>query len=432
MGVGNVAITGIASNQIGEATLLQTSTIVTVTPGDDPNVPFWMASMLPPVPVDLIGKLENNHLRCQLHIDLSSILQQVIDVTVGKGYQFQNQSFETWHQSSGDYVEPNGWHSFESATGTFASMAGNHLKKSDDAHSGSASACVFSTTLFGIVANGTMTTGRLNAGSMIAADVANHASTDVSSTDVDGNGDPFYTPMYSRPDSIAVWVKFKQGTPQTDNPYAALSAIITDGTYYQDPEDKEYTNVVGKAKYNTIAQTDGAWVRISTPFAYTETTSEPKAILVTASTNANPGQGSGGDELMIDDIELVYNARLTSLKIKGQDVPGFSSDKQSYEIEVSETVTPDDITVVADGKAALVNKKMEVKDNVQECQITVYSGDMAKVTTYVITIKQQASGISEVVNKVQRDGAVYSLTGQRVVKAQKGIYISNGKKVLLK
>ncbi len=429
MGIGNVALTNIESTNIGDVSMLQTTQTVTITPGDDPAVPFWMASMLPPVPVELVGKLENNHLRCYLHIDMSATLQQVIDVTVGKGYQLQNVSFENWHTSTGEYVEPNGWHSFESATGTWASLAGNHIKKSDDAHSGTASACVFSTSIFGIVANGTMTTGRLNAGSMSAADVANHAFMDMSLTDVDGQGVPYYTPLYSRPDSIAVWVKFKQGTPNADNPYATISAVITDGTYYQDPEDKEYTNVVGKAKNNTISVTDGAWVRVVAPFEYTQNAVAPQAILVTASTNANPGKGSGGDELSLDDIELIYNAKLSSLKVNGQDVPDFSSDKLSYEIEASKAVTADDIEAVADGQAALTEKKVVAEDNSQEFQVIVYSGDMSKSTTYTIIVKQ-ATGIANITQQEKTQDVIYNLNGQRVTMVQKGIYIVNGKKVM--
>ncbi len=431
MGIGNVAITGIVPTKIGDVVMLQTSTTVTITPGDDPAVPFWMASMLPPVPVNLDGKLENNHLRCYIYIDMSATLQQVINVTVGKGYQLQNVGFENWHTSTGEYVEPNGWHSFESATGDLAALAGHHIKKADDGHSGSASACVFSTSIFGIVANGTMTTGRLNAGSMLATDAANHAYMDMSKTDVDGNGDPYYTPMYSRPDSIAAWVKFKQGTPNAENPYATISAVITDGTYYQDPEDKEYSNVVAKAKYNTIAVTDGAWVRVVAPFEYTENAVEPQTILVTASTNANPGKGSGGDELQVDDIELIYNAKLASLKVKGTEVKDFDSNKLDYEISVAETVTIDDIEAVAEGKAALVEKKMEAKGDSQECKVTVYGGDMSKKTTYTVVINQKTSGITSI-NNMEGNDVVYNLNGQRVVKAQKGLYLINGKKVLKK
>ena len=411
IGVGNITMTGVELRTVGDAIVFQTSQTVEIAPGDDPTIPFWMGSVLPPVPVNMVGKLENDHLCCSIHIDMMESIQQIIDVTIGKGYQLQNQSFENWHQSTGNYEEPDSWHSFETATGSLASMAGHHIKKSEDAHSGYASACIYSSSIFGIVANGTMTTGRLNAGSMTASDVANHSYLDMSQTDVDGNADPFYSLMYSRPDSIAVWVKFKQGTANASYPYATISAVITDGTYCQDPEDKAYTNVVAKAKNAAIAQTGGEWVRVKAPFEYQENDVVPQAVLVTMSTNATPGKGSGSDELLVDDIEFIYNAKLTSLKVKGQDVPDFDSDKLDYEVEVSGAVTLDDIEAVADGKAAIIEKTSEVVDETQELHVTVFSGDMSKVTTYTIAVKQQ----SALRGDVNGDGIVNGTDIQAVI-----------------
>ena len=427
IGVGNITMTGIVPINLGDVSILQVSQTVTITPGDDPDISFWMADYLPPVPVEMIGKIENGHLRCYLHIDMMETIQQIINVTIGKGYQLPNQSFENWHQSSGTYVEPNGWHSFESATGSLASMAGHHISQSDDAHSGDYSALVFSTSIFGVVANGTMTTGRLNAGSMTAADVSNHAYADVNNTDVDGNGDPFYTPMYSRPDSLALWVKFKQGKANANYPYATVSAVITDGSYYQDPEDKEYTNVVAKAKNNTVAQTNGEWVRLSMPFEYTDNDVDPAAILITASTNATPGKGSGGDQLFVDDIEFIYNAKLTSLKVNEESVPDFDSDIYDYEIEVEEDVTSENVEVVADGKTALVRTQVEDKENGQEITVTVYSGDMSQSSTYTVKANK-ATAITDVTNHTKPFGAIYNLSGQRVLTPTRGFYIADGVK----
>ena len=93
----------------------------------------------------------------------------------------------------------------------------------------------------------------MNAGSTTATDTKNHAFLDLSNTDKDNNGDPFYTVLNGRPDAVKVWVKFKQATPQAFYPYATVNAVITDGTRYQDPEDKTYTNVVAKATNAKIA-----------------------------------------------------------------------------------------------------------------------------------------------------------------------------------
>lgn len=424
MGVGNVELKGIVPYKDGDATLLVATDEVKITDGDDPNVPVWMAGMLPPVPVELRGKIVGDQLRCYLDINLMESLGQMIQVAIGSGYQLPNPSFEAWHASTEEYVEPNGWHSFESATGDLALAAGHHVEKSKDAHSGAASARIFSTSIFGIIANGTMTTGRMNAGAMSAIDPANNAYLDMSLTDVDGNGDPFYAPMYSRPDSIAMWVKFNQGTPNSDHPYATVSAVITDGTYYQDPEDKDYANVVAKAYNNEIATTDGKWVRISAPFEYTENAVDPKAVLVTVSTNADPGQGSDKDEVLVDDIEFIYNAKVTGLKIKGQDVPGFSADKDTYEMEIDEAVTVEDIEVTIEGKAAHAAKSVELTDEYYVCTVIALGDDMSTITPYVIFVKNNATAIRSFKSANNQPATYFTLDGRQAKTLKPGrIYI---------
>lgn len=428
MGVGNVALQNIESFKDGDATLLMANRQVTITDGDDPAVSFWMAAMLPPVPVELRGKIEDNHLRCYLDINLTDVLQQVITVAIGDGWQMPNQSFEAWHTSTGNYVEPNGWHSFESATGSLAPLAGHHIEKSDNAHTGEASARIYATSIFGIVANGTMTTGRMNAGSMVAADAANHAYLDMSQTEFDGNGDPYYIPLYACPDSLALWVKFNQGQPSADHPYATVSAVITDGTHYQDPEDKEYTNVVAKAKNAQIAVTGDKWVRLSIPFVRTGLNVDPQAVLITISTNADAGQGGAGDEVLVDDIEFVYNAKVTGLKVKGQDVADFAADKSDYEMEMNLTVTADDIEVATNGSTAHVLKSVTTEEDYYVCNITVISADMSAISSYVVRVKSSATAISETVADAApatSRPALYTLDGRRAATLTPGrVYIS--------
>ena len=414
MGVGNVELKGIEPYYDGKATLLVTEREVTMTDGDDPSIEIWMASMLPPVNVVLCGKIEGDLLYMNLNIDLMETLGQLIQVTVGNGYQMPNPGFELWHMSDETHVEPKGWHSFESASGALASLAGHHLTRSENAHSGEACARIYSSSFFGIVANGTMTTGRLSAGSATATDVANNAFIDTSLPDVDDNGNPFYVPLYSRPDSVAVWVNFKQGSANKEHPYATISAVITDGTYYQDPEDKAYTNVVAKAKNNEIATTDGEWVRVTAPFVYTENAVDPKAVLVTVSTNADPGQGSDGDEVLVDDIEFVYNAKVTGLKIKGQDLPDFSPEVMTYEMELDEEITTDDIEVSVEGATANVAKMVTLVDDSYVCSIVVLSADMSTMSHYVIDVKSSASAIRSIQTATNRSAAYFTLDGRQV------------------
>lgn len=315
-------------------------------------------------------------------------------------------------------MEPNAWHSFESGTGSLIGSAGHHISKSGDAHSGDACARVYSTEMnfifFKIIANGTMTTGRMDAGSASPADKSNHAYIDLSSTEKDGNGDLFYTPMCSRPDSIAVWVKFKQGTANASHPYATISAVIISGDgRYQDPEDQAYTNVVAKANNNKITQTNSEWVRVSVPFVYTENTADPKALLVTLSTNADAGQGSGGDELLVDDISLIYNAKVTALKIKGRNISRFTPSKTNYEMELNEEITAGDIEVTVDGKTAYVVKEVEVDGAYYVCTIKVLNADMSTMSQYVVRVKSTATGISSLNPVASHQTTYFTLDGRQ-------------------
>ena len=211
------------------------------------------------------------------------------------------------NSSSSSAAEPRYWHSFSSASGTWASLAGEHCFKSKDAHSGNYSAEIRATKVLFSVANGTMTTGRLNAGSTQAADKSNHSAMDMSVTEKDRNGDPYYQVLEARPDSVVFWVKYSTGKAGT---CANMSAYITDGTYYQVPEDKTYNNIVGKAENPDIAACS-EWTRISVPFTYTDNGLEPKAIMLTFSTCAKPGGGKGDEVLLVDDVELIYKSSVT-------------------------------------------------------------------------------------------------------------------------
>ncbi len=230
-----------------------------------------------------------------------------------KTYQLGNPDFEAWTASSG---EPDHWHGFKSAKGTLAGQARGTLAKQEATSSFSlrpatkGSNCgVITAQRYFVINNGTVTNGQLQAASMTADNVANHSEMDKSSTATDNNGDLFYSPIDGLPDSIAVWIKFQQGTASTKYPYATVSAIAFDGTFYQDPEDKTYTNTWAKAQNKEIAVTD--WRRVAIPFVSTGNNVTPEALLVTISTNATPGQGSANDKVWFDDIEVIYTYELT-------------------------------------------------------------------------------------------------------------------------
>ena len=400
---------------------------------------------------------KNLYLLIELPVNLSYANYDVVAVFGNGGYQISNSGFEYFHTAT--YVdggntyssdEPNAWHSFNSgvATGSYAFLTKMALQNgstsiSEDVREawteetpngtlGLSCVKIKSAVVFGITANGTMTTGQMEAGSLTATDAANCAALDFTNSSVDGNGDPFYTILNGKPDALTVWVKFKQGQEQSEYKYANVSAVITDGTRYQDPEDKVYTNVVAKAQNKTIESKDFTWQQLTIPFdydTYAANEAEAKALLVTISTNAQPGEGSKSednpDELYVDDIALVYNAGLESLNIKGTDV-ALEEGKTDYEVSgLTGELSLDEITAVSDGRGAMIKKTVEATDGGAQVTITVTSNDYQTVNTWTINVKGVSTGIDKVETTIENGvQAIYTLDGRMVNSMDaKGIYI---------
>lgn len=456
MPVGNIILTDLDGVTKGNITVIKAKREITITEGDIPGIPYWLGPSLKTVPVDLTAELCSDKLYASINIDMSQKLGQVIAVTFGtRGFQIENSDFEKFHTASVTNPsdaedirtsdEPDNWHSFMSATNdglaatiAWIAVSTPHAFASDitrPGSEGSKSLLVTSAKIFGfIVANGTVTTGRINAGSMAADNTANHSYSDISMTDTDVNGDAFYSIIKGRPDSLVAWVKFKQATPDANNPYATIRAVITDGTYYQDPEDKEYTNVVAVAANPQIESNDFAWQRLAIPFEYTDNaaTLAQKVIHITASTNANPGKGSL-DSLYIDDMSLVYNCGVSEVKINGIPVGDFSSGKYDYDITAGTSdITANDIEVTATGAGTIIEKDIENDENRAKITITATSNDLLESKQYVINVDKQNS-IDNAVAERTTVKSIYNIEGIKVNEMLPGnIYVvkySNGKVV---
>lgn len=321
--------------------------------------------------------------------------------TVGDHFQLPNSDMESWTNS---YGEPDRWHGFKTAGGTFASASAGlvKLEQSDDVRSGATghSAVMTANSLFGIVANGTMTNGKLMAGSMSATDTKNHAEMDKQ------NGtDDFYMPLYAKPDKFNVWLKYHQGTTNANNK-ANVSVKTFDGTYYQEPTDKEYTNLSGSIVGGQI--TAGDWTHYSFPFdydSYAANGATSEAIFVTFSTNGNPGQGTSGDALYVDDMELVYLGNMTDLRYQGQTIQGWNPAVTTYSMEIAGEPNLNDFTATIEGVSAVVTKTMERNaDGSYRIAISVVAADLQTATCYIINVTEPAPQFK--VGDVNNDGVV--------------------------
>ena len=269
---------------------------------------------------------EANTLTCvvgqQVLVNIPSSSIVLSAQAINANYAITNGGFEgSWSNN-----EPQGWHSFKTATGDYASfVTGNtgQFQQSTDTRPGSTgsySAQLQSKTLMGIIANGNCTNGRINAGSMSASDASgNYAFSDPSQPN-------YTTPFVGCPDSLVFWAKYIPGggnVTDASNKARAHATLLTNARY-QDPETKDYSSIkIAEATSNYSATSSKGWQRIAVPFVYTSVSPSQMAyMLLTFSTNATPGGGNASkrspDNVYIDDAEMIYNHSLTQLKVDGE------------------------------------------------------------------------------------------------------------------
>ena len=219
--------------------------------------------------------------------------------TIGQ-QQIQNSGFENWENVPGG-SEPVNWNSFLTAGGSLANMSANQIEPSTDVRPGSTgtkSVKIWSRApIPSLIANGNLTLGKINMGSVQATHADNYNYTVTS--------DPaFHQVMTDKPDSIVFWVKFN---PNGHSGNARMKATIHDNYNYRDPEDAASVNHVVSTAVINFPSTSGQWVRKAVPFEYNGAATNAAYLLITFTTSETAGGGKKDDVVFIDDVELVYN-----------------------------------------------------------------------------------------------------------------------------
>lgn len=217
--------------------------------------------------------------------------------------QIGNSNMESWDNVGQSTEEPTNWNSFKTGTGSWVSFGSQQVGRSSSIRSGSAGlycARIYAKSTLGVVANGLLSLGQVNMGSSTANSPDNYNFTKTA----DAN---FSEALTNQPDSLVFWVKF---TPVNSSSNARVHAILHDSYDFRDPIDANsapYTAARAELNYGA---TGGNWVRKSVPFAYEAQVPAVSVeyILVTFATSSTPGGGSANDEVLLDDIELIYNS----------------------------------------------------------------------------------------------------------------------------
>lgn len=304
-------------------------------------------------------------------------------------YQIPNSNFEEW-ETVNNVLEPLYWNSFKSATGTLAGQGQNQLSKSTDVRegaTGSYSAHIFSKFIFIVKANGNLTTGQINMGSMSPTNASNHNFTNLDNA-------AHNRPFNGKPDSVKVWLKF---IPDNANDLAQMSIWIHDRFAMKDPHASATdikTHAVAQALVQPTKTDD--WKEITFPFDYAIGESDdPQYILVSITTNKVAGEGGKNDKLYIDDLSFVYNSKLDSIHIGGATFKGFDKNVFEYEnIYKNADFSIPEIEAFVDGAGSTYEQTTGKDDD--QVLITVTSHDKLEQHTYALNFVSPPVGLDEI------------------------------------
>lgn len=291
--------------------------------------------------------------------------------TYSQVYQFENPGFEQWDGGNND--EPTGWNSYPSANCTMWVGCGTAKEKrherSNDTRPGSTgqySCLIYAKSVLGVVANGALTSGQMQLVSLNTSSASNGNRT------IQNNND-FNHRLNAKPDSIVFWAKVVNSSNASQ---ACCHLYIHDNFDLQDPlggnTDPNYkSHIIGMVPSYNFANNGSTWQRHSAPIRYDgdscRCTNDPEYILITFSTNYLAMQGANNDKLYIDDIELIYNANLSSITVNGTNIPNFNQNTTDYYVDVpcgstnyisATTASPRasySTTLSADGNTATIN-----------------------------------------------------------------------------
>ena len=289
------------------------------------------------------------------------------------------------------YYEPLNWHGFPTMNGkdlitSTGRKQGDKLWDSTETRpdsKGTKSVYIKATEIWGVLANGVMTSGRVNSSDEKTPDnpAKNYnyspGGTYKPNYNKNTNFDPEFT---GKPDSMKVWVKFvaKDATINSEFPYASVNAVLHNSERrYQDPEgttDYSDVKIAGASDFKIGEKGYNKWTKLTLPFTYYHTAdnNEPAYMLVSFSTNTKPGKGTDGDMLFIDDLEFIYNSELKTA----------TYDKVSLDFSTSNTINIDKVydptllEVTSNGEGAIISKNYDAATGL--LTITIKGNDISE------------------------------------------------------
>lgn len=312
-------------------------------------------------------------------------------------YQIPNSDFENWVS---DKEPGNGWNSFNSARtddlgwlGSTAKKQSPNPEKTEGYNSSTAVKLVSKFAGLGILganANGNLTTGKINMGSTTPSDAKNYNYTDLSSG-------AHSLQFAGTPDAVSCMAKFKSG----GSPNGRGQFILHDKYGYKDPETSNeagYENHKIALAAIVIPETSD-WKYFEAKFDYTGNVAPAgeQYMLASFTTNPTPG-GSDNDDLILDDVRLIYYSELASLNYDGQDY--FQQGNTNYTIDA--LYDESKLTCTSNGRGATIEKSYYDEASAV-LTITVKGNDVSVNPSNVHTYKVQFAKPQPVITEYEND-----------------------------
>lgn len=314
-----------------------------------------------------------------------------ISILSAQTYQLPNAHFETW-DSSHVQSEPSNWNSFQTAKcllpiGCIMAMKPHHYRV-DGGRSGSTGnyyLTLYSNSIMGVIANGNMTLGQINLGSISTSSPDNYNFTNRAKAE--------HCQIFTaNPDSLYIWIKYYAADSSSK---ARIATYIHGDTDFKDPNDINIKSAyASKAtlECNRTGSSAGTATWIQKRIAFVKDgTSERNYILITLTNNSIPASGEVGDSLSVDDIEFVYSAWLHKIKVNDKTIAAFNTSQLEYDRYYQLGTNPDlmpTLTIIPESSTAQVHidTLLGPNHNIDSAKtiITVTAEDGNSQRTYII------------------------------------------------
>ncbi len=241
-----------------------------------------------------------------------------------------NGEYENWQNVGQSTEEPTNWNSNKTGGGFATSGPQTCFRDTSTLNGGSYCMKIKTGSYFGVVVNGSGTTGKVEAPSTSKSEGYIHTIA----------GDPNYSSAFTgRPDSIAFWYRYTKA----GSDYPKIETRLHVGNAYapETPVNGNHpdstVNIIARALWNGPANTVAGWTRISVPFTYVDART-PQYILVTMTSTGDQNGGTSGSTLWVDGMTAIYNPTLTTSTTVATG-PYYISASQGTAISVPFTMT---------------------------------------------------------------------------------------------